>query len=168
MMPTVHLDARRRHLEAEMARNELPFLRFAVAATAIAAVLAAAIVGLATLHGGTHETTTKTPAKPAVVAINPSQITVQVFNGTLVAGLGSKYHDKVQALGFNQPVAAAQAPADGLKAESIVFYKPGQKVKAQLVRRKLGIRNIEPLDDVFAPLTDDATQVVIVVGVDRR
>jgi hypothetical protein len=108
-----------------------------------------------------------TPAKPKAPAIKPSDVTVQVFNGTLVEGLGRKYHDKIQALGFNQAVQADQAPGDGLKAESVVFYKPGQKAKAQLVRKKLGLNNIEPLDDVFSPLANQATQVVVVVGSDH-
>ena len=94
-------------------------------------------------------------------------MTVQVFNGTFVQGLGKTYHDKIEQLGFKAPLSASQAPAAGQKAESVVFYKPGQKAKAQLVRKKLGINNIEPLDDVFSGGTDSATQVVVVVGADK-
>jgi hypothetical protein len=167
MMPAAHLDARRRHFEAEMTRRESARVRYALAGAAIVAVLIVAIAALATLHGATGDRAAEKPAKPAVAAITPAQVTVQVFNGTLVGGLGRKYHDQLRALGFNQPAAAYQAPREGLKAESVVFYKPGQKAKAQLLRKKLGIRDIEPLDDVFAPLADASTQVVLVVGADR-
>jgi hypothetical protein len=108
-----------------------------------------------------------TPAKPKAPAIKPSQVTVQVFNGTFVQGLGRTYADKVRGLGFNEPRVANQAPPEGQKAESVVFYKPGQKAKAQFVRKKLGINNIETLDSVFSPLVDSNTQVVVVVGADR-
>ena len=81
--------------------------------------------------------------------------------------LARKYEAKIEQFGFVKGAEPASAPPEGFKAESVIFYKPGQKAKAQLLRKKLGINNIEPLDDVFANLTATSTQVVLVVGSDR-
>jgi hypothetical protein len=116
---------------------------------------------------GAADSNSATPAKPKPPVIKPASVNVQVFNGTTTPGLGAKYAAEVKAAGFNEPVNAASAPGPGFKADSVVFYKPGAKAKAQLVRKKLNINNIEPLDDVFAPLTNSGVQVVVVVGSDR-
>jgi hypothetical protein len=108
-----------------------------------------------------------TAAKPKAPVIKPSQVTVQVFNGTFVEGLGATYLKKVGGFGFKVPTHADQAPPEGQKAESVVFYKQGQKPKALLVRKKLGISNIEALDEVFGKLVNADTQVVVVVGADK-
>jgi len=166
MMPRSNLDARRRHFEAEMARRERAYVRYALAGAAIAAVLVAAIAGIAALRGS--DTTRPSAEKPAAPAITPMRVTVQIFNGTTVTGLARKYQTRIDHLGFVKGAEPASAPPEGFKAESVVFYKPGQKAKAQLLRKRLGIRNIEPLDDVFANLTASRTQVVLVVGMDRH
>lgn len=100
--------------------------------------------------------------KPKPPVVRPADVRVAVFNGTLVSGLGKQYGEKVKSLGFPGP-SVNQAPEAGQKAESVVFYAPGKKPKAQLVRKKLKISNIEPLDDVFSPLAGNA-EVVVVVG----
>jgi hypothetical protein len=113
---------------------------------------------------GSSGSSSKKPKKPKAT-VDPKTVKVAVFNGTLVSGLGAQYGDKVAAAGFPKPVVA-QAPENGQKAESVVMYAPGAKAKAQLVRKKLDINNIEPVDDVFSGLAGSA-DVVVVVGADH-
>jgi hypothetical protein len=166
MMPRSNLDARRRHFEAEMARGERAYVRYALSGAAIAAVLVAAIAGIAALRGS--DTTRPSAEKPSAPAITPTRVTVQIFNGTTATGLARKYQARIDHLGFVRGAEPATAPPEGFKAESVIFYKPGQKAKAELLRKELGIKNVEPLDDVFANLTASKTQVVLVVGRDAH
>jgi hypothetical protein len=110
--------------------------------------------------GGGGSSKSKAPKAPV---IQPRSVSVLVYNGTLTAGLGKAYAAKVRAAGFQEPTIAQNAPGNGMKAESVVFYATGKKAQAQLVRKKLRINNIEPLDDVYGPLAGSA-DVVVVVG----
>ncbi|MEA2481098.1 MAG: hypothetical protein QOJ07_3020 [Thermoleophilaceae bacterium] len=92
--------------------------------------------------------------------IRPGDVTVAVFNSTSIPGLAATYGEKIDALGFKKD-SVGQAPANANKAESVVFYVPGKKREAQLVRRKLGISNIEPVDGTFRGLAPNAEAIVV-------
>jgi hypothetical protein len=116
-----------------------------------------------TSGGGSGEGGQKAPAP----VVRPGDVSVAVFNGTLIPGLAKETGDKIEALGFDRN-SVGQAPPEGQKAESVVFYAPGKKREAQFVRKKLKtvnvtISNIEAIDDVFKPLQGTA-DVVVVVG----
>jgi hypothetical protein len=104
----------------------------------------------------------KTPAKPKAPAVKPEEVKVAVFNGTLTQGLGRETGDKLISLGFAEPVVS-QAPEEGFKAESVVFYAEGKKREARYVAKKLKISNIEAIDDLFRALVTDE-DVVVVLG----
>jgi hypothetical protein len=100
--------------------------------------------------------------KPKAPAIKPADVKVAVFNGTLTTGLGKETGDKLLSLGFAEPLVN-QAPEEGFKAESVVFYANGKKREARFVAKKLKISNIEPIDELFAGLVTDE-DVVVVIG----
>jgi len=107
-------------------------------------------------------TTSKRKTTPA---INPGTVTVAVLNGTSATGLANQLADKVQEFGFKRGVTD-NALIQGQQAESVVEYSHGNKAAAQLVGRKLGISQFEPID---APTQSRAggAPVVVIVGADK-
>jgi hypothetical protein len=107
-------------------------------------------------------TSTKHKTTPA---INPSSITVAVLNGTTATGLANQLADRVQQLGFHRG-ATGNALTGGQQAESVVEYSHNNRAAAQLVGRKLGISQTEPIDTNTQQLAGDAT-VVVILGADK-
>jgi hypothetical protein len=103
------------------------------------------------------------PEAPRAAPIRPAEVTVGALNSTQTAGLATNVKDQAVALGFKEgPAGNYEGP---LRAESVVMYAPGQRAKATLVRRRLKISNIEPMDDIARTAAPNA-DVVIVIGSD--
>jgi len=97
-------------------------------------------------------------------AIDPSQVTVAVLNGTTVTGLAADVGDTVENAGYQ--LGNVSNSLDQERAESVVFYAPGAEVEAEDVGRRLKIAQREQIDPDTQGLAGDAS-VVVVVGADR-
>ena len=97
-------------------------------------------------------------------AIDPSQVTVAVLNGTTVTGLAADVGDTVENAGYQ--LGNVTNSLDQERAESVVFYAPGAEVEAEDVGRRLKIAQREQIDPDTQGLAGDAS-VVVVVGADR-
>jgi LytR cell envelope-related transcriptional attenuator len=115
--------------------------------------------------GGTVKAHNKHTTKKAPPAINPKSITVAVLNGTTVTGLAATVADKVEQAGFTRG-NTTNALTQGQQAESVVEYSRGNLRAAQLVAKKLGISQKEPIDPQTQSVAGDAT-VTVIVGADK-
>jgi LytR cell envelope-related transcriptional attenuator len=97
-------------------------------------------------------------------AINPKSVTVAVLNGTTVTGLAATTADKVEQAGFRRG-NTDNALTQGQQAESVVEYSKGNIRAAQLVGKKLGISQFEPIDATTQQRAGDAT-VAVIIGAD--
>jgi hypothetical protein len=107
----------------------------------------------------------KEKEKSGGAAIDPSQVTVTVVNGTTVAGLARDTAAKLSADGFqigNKVTGTGSLAA----AESVVQYKPGADEEARLVAEKLNINQREPADADAIAQAGPAT-VIVVLGADQ-
>ncbi len=109
--------------------------------------------------GSSHK---KTSHKPA--ALDTKSITVAVLNGTTVTGLAATTADKVEQAGFKRG-NTDNALTQGQQAESVVEYAKGNLRAAQLVGKKLGISQFEPIDPDTQTRAGDAT-VAVIIGAD--
>jgi LytR cell envelope-related transcriptional attenuator len=98
-------------------------------------------------------------------AIDPSQVTVAVLNGTTVPGLAATLGDKIAGEGFQ--LGTVTNNFDQERAESVVLYAPGAEDEATAVARQLDITQREPIDPDSQGLAGDAT-VVVVAGADQN
>jgi LytR cell envelope-related transcriptional attenuator len=108
---------------------------------------------------------TTTPKKKAPPPIDPTKVTVAVFNGTTVVGLASETINKLAQLGF-QPGNKGNADTQGQQAQSVVEYTPTNGRAARLVANKLGIIDIEPMDKATRDKSGVAT-VAVILGADK-
>jgi hypothetical protein len=97
-------------------------------------------------------------------AIDPSEVTVAVLNGTTVPGLAAAVGDKIHAEGFE--LGTVTNNFDQERAESVVLYTPGAEREAAAVSRRLDVSQREPIDPDSQSLAGDAT-VVVVAGADQ-
>jgi LytR cell envelope-related transcriptional attenuator len=88
-----------------------------------------------------------------------------VLNGTTVTGLAATVADKVEQAGFTRG-NTTNALTQGQQAESVVEYSRGNLRAAQLVAKKLGISQKEPIDPQTQSVAGDAT-VTVIVGADK-
>ncbi|HYJ00282.1 MAG TPA: LytR C-terminal domain-containing protein [Thermoleophilaceae bacterium] len=98
-------------------------------------------------------------------AIDPSQVTVAVLNGTTVPGLAATIGDTISSAGFQ--LGTVTNNFDQERAESVVFYAPGAEREAAAVGRRLDISQREAIDAESQALAGDAT-VVVVAGADQN
>jgi len=103
-------------------------------------------------------------AAEAQPAVDPSQVTVAVLNGTTTSGLAADLGETVEAEGYR--LGMVTNGADRARAESVVLFAPGARREAQDVARRLSIGQREPIDAASQELAGDAT-VVVVTGADR-
>ncbi len=97
-------------------------------------------------------------------AIDPSQVTVAVLNGTTVPGLAATVGDKIAGEGFR--LGTVTNNFDQERAESVVLYAPGAEREAADIGRRLDISQREAIDADSQSLAGDAT-VVVVAGADQ-
>jgi hypothetical protein len=97
-------------------------------------------------------------------AVDPSDVTVAVLNGTRVPGLAATLGDKIAGEGFR--LGTVTNNFDQERAESVVLYTPGAEREAADVSRRLDIPQREAIDTDSQALAGDAT-VVVVAGADQ-
>ncbi len=102
---------------------------------------------------------------PRAGAIDPSDVTVAVLNGTSVNGLAGKVGSDLEAADFKLGPVTSTTPGF---AKTMVRYADGQKRAAQKVAQELGVDKdaIEPVDRESRRLAGDA-DVVVIAGEDR-
>jgi LytR cell envelope-related transcriptional attenuator len=75
------------------------------------------------------------PARASKPRLHPSQVTVDVYNGTLIGGLSASTGAALSALGF-QVHSGLNWPAHDI-TRSLIEFPPGQRAGARLVRTAL-------------------------------
>jgi LytR cell envelope-related transcriptional attenuator len=96
-------------------------------------------------------------------AIDRSDVTVAVLNGTSVNGLAGRVGSDVESNGYQLGAVSSTTP--GVE-ESIALYARGERAEAEKVARDLGIGPVQRLDRETARLAGDA-DVVVIAGEDR-
>jgi hypothetical protein len=96
-------------------------------------------------------------------AIDRSEVTVAVLNGTSVNGLAGRVGSDVESNGYQLGAVSSTTP--GVE-ESIALYARGERAAAEKVARDLGIGPVQRLDRETARLAGDA-DVVVIAGEDR-
>ena len=96
-------------------------------------------------------------------AVDRSEVTVAVLNGTSVNGLAGRVGSDVESNGYQLGAVSSTTP--GVE-ESIALYARGERAAAEKVARDLGIGPVQRLDRETARLAGDA-DVVVIAGEDR-
>lgn len=114
---------------------------------------------------------TSPTASPTPVPQEPSEVLIQVFNGTNVTGLGATAETFLEGKGYTINAVAQDAPSKPV-AKTIVYYRGGadaaqNESNATRVAKKYfkGAKVME-LDPAIDDLVERTTQVVVVVGDD--
>jgi hypothetical protein len=125
----------------------------------------AANVSQGTSSGSGSSSSSKSKKSHKTASINSKSITVAVLNGTTVTGLAATTADKVEQAGFKRG-NTDNALTQGQQAESVVEYSKGNLRAAQLVGRKLGISQFEPMDTDTQTRAGPAATVAVIIGAD--
>jgi hypothetical protein len=100
---------------------------------------------------------------PKTGAIDPSEVSVAVLNGTAVPGLGAKVGDDVEANGFDlEAVTTIPEPFD----QTVVRFEQGHEREARKLAKDLGVGPVQPIDRQAQRLSEGA-DVVVIAGQDR-
>lgn len=100
---------------------------------------------------------------PKTGAIDPSEVSVAVLNGTTVPGLGAKVGDDVEANGFDLgAVTTIPQPFD----QTVVRFEEGHEREARSLAKDLGVGPVQPIDRQVQRLSEGA-DVVVIAGQDR-
>jgi hypothetical protein len=158
------------------AADRLPAARYiAIVLVGIAVVGGGIAYGLTQMGGGSSTASNSSAPsgnvgakqgkkqKGSAAAIRPGDVSVAVLNGTTTNFLASTYGRKLQAFGFN--VGNEANANQGQVNETVVLFKPGKSAEAGLVRRKLGVTQIEPADQQAVSQAGGA-DVIVVLGAD--
>jgi hypothetical protein len=98
-------------------------------------------------------------------AVDPSEVTVAVLNGTTVVGLAAQVWEEVRAGGsFKQGTIGNAARVDQTSSE--VLYRDGEARAARAVANRLGIDKTGPVDSVNEEIAG-SFDVIVLVGSDR-
>lgn len=166
-----------RQNEIEPSRRSKPWHRRIGVRPVAAGVVGLLVLGVATSrltgHHDPHDSGTVQARKPTAspdaqrrsgAAVKAGDVTVAALNGTTVPGLAAAMRDRVGAAGFKEGVI--DVSSNQQLALSVVQYVPGHQAEAQVVGRRLGISQREPISAGSRVLAGDAT-VVVIVGADR-
>jgi LCP family protein required for cell wall assembly len=85
------------------------------------------------------------PAKPAVPALSRGQVSVDVYNGTLISGLSASTGSQLATLGFQVHLSGVDWTSQDI-ARTVIRYPAGQKPAAQLVQQVLPGAALEQVD----------------------
>jgi hypothetical protein len=130
----------------------------------IAIAVAALLLGVAAIFGSERLLETGGEERPEKTgAVDPSQVSVAVLNGTSVPGLGAKVGDDVEANDFDLGAVSTYPEP---REDTVVMYEEGQRRAAGKVGRDLGEGVLQPIDRQAQRLAEGA-DVVVVVGEDR-
>lgn len=116
--------------------------------------------------GATSPTAPATPAPQ-----DPSEVLIQVFNGTAVAGLGATAQADLESKGYTINADALDAPVKPV-TKTVVYYRGGaaaaqnESDAAYMAKKYFKGAKVEELDPAIDDLVKKSTQVVVVVGDD--
>jgi hypothetical protein len=130
-------------------------------AAMVAAVLVVGIAGAVLAVQLTEEPGEEGREKP--VAVAPGDVQVAVLNGTAVPGLAAAVGDDIEAGGFQLGnVTNSVTPFE----RTVVMFERGQEDEAEAVAKRLGVKDVKPMDAQTRELAEGADAVVI-AGEDR-
>jgi LCP family protein required for cell wall assembly len=95
------------------------------------------------------------PAQPAKPALSRGQVSVDVYNGTLIGGLSAQTGSQLTALGFQVHLSGVDWTSQDI-ARTVIRYPAGQKPAAQLVQQVLPGAALQQVDGL--------TRVQVVLG----
>jgi LCP family protein required for cell wall assembly len=95
------------------------------------------------------------PAKPARPSLSRSQVSLDVYNGTLISGLSSDTGAKLATLGFQVHLSGVDWTSNDI-ARTVIQYPAGQKPAAQLVQQVLPGATLQQVNGL--------TRVQVVLG----
>jgi hypothetical protein len=147
-------------------RSSLPYVALAVVGALIvigAGAFAFGLIGERGDPGAQRVPASERADAPGGGSGAPSTVTFSVLNGTNVEGLAKQVADELEAEGYRR---GNVTNAGEQRTDSVVLYASGARSNALAVGRKLGIRQVEPVDSRSQGLAGDAT-VVVVVGADQ-
>lgn len=116
--------------------------------------------------GTTSPTATSTPAPQ-----DPSEVLIQVFNGTNVTGLGATAETFLEGKGYTVNAGALDAPSKPV-AKTIVYFRGGpdaaqnESNATRMAKKYFKGAKVQELDPEIDDLVEKTTQVVVVVGDD--
>jgi LCP family protein required for cell wall assembly len=85
------------------------------------------------------------PAQPAKPALSRGQVSVDVYNGTLISGLSAQTGSQLTALGFQVHLSGVDWTSQDI-ARTVIRYPAGQKPAAQLVQQVLPGAALQQVD----------------------
>jgi hypothetical protein len=187
-VPRVHTGGQTTILGAGSSNGQQqdPWYRRALDRLPAARYIAIVVVGIAVIGGGiayglTQMSSDNSPSssssqgnvgspsgsgkkpKASTPALQPSDVSVAVLNGTTTNGLASSVGTKLEQQGFK--VGNEDNSNQGQVNESVVLFKPGKSREAALVRRRLRLTQIEPADQQSLAQSGGA-DVIVVLGSD--
>ncbi|MCW2970899.1 MAG: LytR family transcriptional regulator [Solirubrobacterales bacterium] len=98
-------------------------------------------------------------------AVNPTEESVAVLNGTETTGLAHRISSELQQRGYSQAAALNGRPG-GSNQETVVEYASGNQADAEAVAHSLGASKVQPMEAAVASLGGSA-KVVVIVGADK-
>jgi hypothetical protein len=119
-----------------------------------------------TTTGTSSPTAAQTPAPQ-----DPSEVLIQVFNGTTVTGLGGTAQMFLEGKGYTANGDAQDAPSKPVP-KTIVYYRGGASAAqnesnaTHMAKKYFKGAKVQELDPEFDTLVGKRTQVVVVVGDD--
>src|SRR5207248_2814856 len=129
------------------AQDRLPAPRYVALIVAGVAIVGGGVAyGVTQIDTSSKSTGRGAPAshKHRAPAVIPSHVTVAVLNGTGVANLAKTEGRRLEAAGFK--LGNLDNAVGGVRAQSVVLFKPGANKAAKVVARRLHIDNIEGAD----------------------
>lgn len=138
-----------------------------LAAIAVSAALLAGGVVIA-YENSSNSDDTPTPAKKPANALDPSQITVSVLNGTSASGLAAKVSSDITPEGYKEGEIGTLSGSSSFP-KTVVYFQPNDKISkraANKVSKLLGEAPVQEITPEAQKLAGDA-DVVVVAGDDR-
>jgi hypothetical protein len=120
---------------------------------------------------GSASGTTSPTASPTPPPQDPSEVLIQVFNGTNVTGLGATAEAFLEGKGYTINAGALDAPSKPV-AKTIVYYRGGpdaaqnESNATRMAKKYFEGAKVEELDPAIGDLVEPKTQVAVVVGDD--
>lgn len=120
---------------------------------------------------GSPSGSTSPTASPTPTPQPPSDVLIQVFNGTNVAGLGATAETFLADKGYTINAGALDAPSKPVP-KTIVYFRGGPEAAqnesnaTRMAKKYFKGAKVEELDPAIGDLVEPKTQVVVVVGDD--
>lgn len=120
---------------------------------------------------GSPSAPTSPTASPTPAPQDPSEVLIQVFNGTNVTGLGATAETFLEGKGYTINAGALDAPSKPV-AKTIVYYRGGadaaqnESNATRMAKKYFKGAKVMELDPGIDDLVEKTTQLAVVVGDD--